>query len=54
MVVTIIIIYIIIEARPPFTHAVSEPSMTSADQPPSHSDVHRSRSTPGNMVMGQG
>ena len=26
--------------------------MTSADQPPSHSDVHRSRSTPGKLVMG--
>ena len=32
------------------THTVSEPAM-SHDQPPSHSDVHQSMSTPGRLVL---
>ena len=37
--------------HPTIAHTVSEPAMTSADQPTSHSDVHRSRSTPGKLMM---
>ena len=37
--------------HPTIAHTVSEPAMTSVDQPTSHSDVHRSRSTPGKLMM---